>query len=200
MTDAFRPRPIAVVVSLLLVSLLGTWVLADSGHSFTQEAVSASAEFGGAVVGSVATYGAAIGLVHLGAPPVGYCVLALTPAGAAGGASLVGRWLDRGGNCWWSALGAYAGTGVGLLVGAAINERFPACDDYTPYFRVIASTYVGGNLGAVLGYKLSRRPPTPDESRLRLDPPSLVLSLKPAKPGASPEIAGVRLNLLSVRF
>jgi hypothetical protein len=200
MSSAIRLRPIAVIASLLVASLTSTRALADGWHTFAREAVSTTAELGGALVGSTALLASTQVTASLGAEPVAYTCEALAPAGAAAGASLVGRWLDRGGSYWWSALDAYAGTGVGILAGAAIDERFPAYDDYTPILRVMASMYVGGNLGAVLGYKLSRRSPKPHEVGLRLDPPSLALSLKSAKPGASPQIAGVRLNLLDVRF
>jgi hypothetical protein len=97
-------------------------------------------------------------------------------------------------------MGAYGGLVPGVLVGAGINALYPPQDLWDVTGKVAIGMYIGANIGAVIGYKLSRRSPELDESRLRLDPPSLALSLKPAKPGALPEIAGLRLNLLSARF
>jgi hypothetical protein len=206
--------PTATVISLLLASLPGARVPADDGHSFAQEALSTTAELGGALAGSAATYAAGAELMHLGASPsVFYGGFALMPAGAAAGARLVGGWLkDRPGSYWWSVLGAYGGLVPGVLIGAGINALYPPQDLWDVTGKVAIGMYIGANIGAVVGYKLSRRPPSLDESRLRLDPPSFALSLVRGhdpeskelgscpQPHWRPEIAEVRLNMLSVRF
>jgi hypothetical protein len=90
-------------------------------------------------------------------------------------------------------------TGIGLDA-LAVTTLHPSFESGSTFLVGMVVPCVTTAAGAVIGYKLSQRSSEPDESRLRLDPPSLALSLKPARPGALPEIAGLRLNFLSARF
>ncbi len=189
--------PITTAISLLLVSLPGARARADEAR--VNPVVATAVE---SVVALATSCAFGLGEFESAGDEYGFLALAaLHPVGTATTTWLTGRWLESDAGFGWTTLGAYAGlaTGVGLDA-LAVVAFYPSDESWGLVFTGMAVPCVTTAAGAILGYKLSRRRPEPDESRLRLDPPSLALSLKPAKPGASPEIAGVKFNVLSVRF
>lgn len=187
------------LAALLLSAPLSTQALAEA-EPRVNPVVATTVESAVALVTSCGfELGEVVGISH--APPVFFSLLPLHPVGTATTTWLTGRWLESDASYGKTTLGAYAGfmTGLGLDALAVFAFR-PDIDYWPAYYGVFTVVSVTTAAGAVIGYKLSRRSSELDESRLRLDPPSLALSLKPARPGALPKIAGLRLNLLSARF
>lgn len=171
------------LAALLLSALLSTQAMAE-GKPRVNPAVATTVESAVALVTSC-----------------GFGLAELQPVGTATTTWLTGRWLESDAGFGWTTLGAYAGmvTGIGLDA-LAVTTLHPSFESGSTFLAGMVVPCVTTAAGAVIGYKLSRRSAELDESHLRLDPPSLALSLKPARPGALPEIAGLRLNLLSARF
>lgn len=199
MNNAGRLRPIAVFASLLLASLLSAQ---PDQPPKVSPSVATAAE---ACVGLATSAGFGVSeyviLYHQGPTQLALGLFALNPAATAATTWLVGRWLEPGGDGTNTAVGAYLGAAGGVV--AAFGTWLLTTDDIDNLDVVLwtgVGVCVGTAAGAVLDYKLSRKARVDHNFDLRLDPPSLALSLKSPKPGASPEIAGVRLNLLSVRF
>jgi hypothetical protein len=131
--------------------------------------------------------------------PFGYGALALAPAGAAAGTALIGQWLDHKGSAWWSLPGAYSGAIGGLLVAGLAAQGLPSLKNGRLLAMPFLPMWLGAGLGAVAGYRMG-----PSLGALnmacRLEPPAVGFVFKPAAGGRGQEIAGVRLNALSLRF
>ena len=131
--------------------------------------------------------------------PIGYGALALAPVGAAAGTALIGQWLDHKGSALWSVPGAYSGAIAGLLIAGLASEGLLSFKNGKLSAMPFLPMWLGAGLGAVAGYRMG-----PSLGALsmasRLEAPAFGFVFKPAAGGRGQEIAGVRLNALSLRF
>jgi hypothetical protein len=141
-----------------------------------------------------------VGLMRSQGPVVAGSFLALTPPAAAAGVYGIGVWLDRGGSFGDAVLGGYVGAALGIASGIAWYFVFPSGDEWNGVGLSLVGFPVGCAVGSVVGYKLSRKPAVEEETRWQLIPPSMGLALKRPASDRPLEIAGVRVNLVGVRF
>jgi hypothetical protein len=190
-----------VILALATTVVLPTRISAqDEPPSVLKSVGVTAAEFG---VGLGVSILGEAGFLTADGSVVKVSILSLTPVAAATGVFGTGAWLDPGGRWGSAVLGSYVGAVLGFSSGLAYGCLFRSSNgfnsDLEQYITAIGFP-IGCAIGSVVGYKMSRRPAAEEDARWQLIPPSIGLAMKRPTSGRPMEIAGVRANLVGVRF